>query len=228
MCGRATLTTPGDELAELFRLDEAPELEARYNIAPTQPVPLIKSRREGPRRVELVRWGLIPSWTIDPGLGTGAMVNARVESIDTKRAFAEPFKKRRCLVLADGFYEWQRQGGAKQAHHIRRVDQKPFAFAGIWDRWIAKDGEVVESCAIVTREAVGNVRLLHDRMPVILDAADHDAWIDPESDAESLKAILAKAPPELSLVPVSAYVNSAVHEGPECLRPDGGTTLSLF
>src|SRR4051794_989292 len=125
MCGRATLTTPGDELAELFRLEEIPELEARYNIAPTQPIPLIKSRREGPRRVELVRWGLIPSWTIDPAFGTPLMVNARVESIATRRAFAEPFKNRRCLVVADGFYEWQRQGKAKQAHHIRRTDAKP-------------------------------------------------------------------------------------------------------
>jgi putative SOS response-associated peptidase YedK len=228
MCGRATLTTPGNELAELFRLDEAPDLEPRYNIAPTQPIPLIKSRREGPRRVELVRWGLIPSWTVDPTFGTPLMVNARVESIDTRRAFLEPFKNRRCLVLADGFYEWQRQGKAKQAHHIRRADAKPFAFAGIWDRWTAKDGEVIESCAIVTREAVGDVRLLHDRMPIILEEADHDAWTDPATTADVLKTILAKAPPALSLVPVSAYVNSADNEGPDCLRPDGGTTLSLF
>jgi putative SOS response-associated peptidase YedK len=228
MCGRATLTTPGDELAELFRLEEIPELEPRYNIAPTQPIPLIKSRREGPRRVELVRWGLIPSWTIDPAFGTPLMVNARVESIDTRRAFAEPFKNRRCLVVADGFYEWQRQGKAKQAHHIHRADAKPFAFAGIWDRWTAKDGEVIESCAIVTREAVGDICLLHDRMPVILDASDHDAWVDPETSTERVRAILAKEPPELSLVAVSAYVNSASNEGPDCLRPDGGTTLSLF
>ena len=240
MCGRATLTTHEDEIARMFGLDPAatPPLEARYNIAPTQPIAAVRSAARGSvrgaaqgavrgRSLTLLRWGLVPYWAKDPRIGVQC-INARRETLATKSHFKEPFRARRCLVVADGFYEWQQQNKTKRPHHIHLPSKEPFAFAGIWDRWVSNDGEVIESCAIVTRAAEGRVRELHDRMPVIVAASDYDAWVDESTPTSVLEAILAKPPPALETTPVSTYVNKADNEGPECVRPEGGTLLSLF
>jgi len=231
MCGRAKLSTPGDELAEALGLVEVPELEPRYNIAPTQPIPIVKA--ESPR-IELVRWGLIPWFTPqkplpDPaGAGMPQAINGRAESIASKRLFADAFRRRRCVVVIDGFYEWQKQGRAKRPHHIRRSDGAPLPLAGVWDRWVTADGEVVESCAIVTVEAREPVRTIHDRMPAILGDEARAIWLDPSRAEPDLHAVLKHPPPDLVMNAVSMFVNNPAHEGPECVRPDGGTALSLF
>jgi len=225
MCGRATLSTPGEELAEALGLSEIPHLEPRYNIAPTQPIPIVKM--SAPQRIELVRWGLIPWFAKDPSVGVRA-INGRAETIAEKRSFSEAFRRRRCVVVVDGFYEWQQQGRAKRPHHIKREDGAPLPLAGLWDRWLAADGEVVESCAIVTVPAREPVRLLHDRMPSILDDEARAAWLDPVRAEADLRAVLLRPPPGLTMTAVSTFVNSATNEGPDCLRPDGGTLLSLF
>lgn len=230
MCGRTTLAQPNAEIARIFRLNEVPELELRYNIAPSQPIPVVRKDQSG-RHLDLLTWGLIPA-SSSPELGARGgpkLINARVETVATKRPFAEAFRGRRCLVVADGFYEWQRQGKSKQAHHIRFPDGRAFGMAGLWDRWISKNGEVIESCTIITRESVGGVRELHDRMPVILEETDYDAWLDPGlASPAAIDAMLRKPPPMLVVQPVSSFVNSPVNEGPNCLLPDGGTNLSLF
>ena len=227
MCGRTTLAQPNAEIARIFRLNEVPELELRYNIAPTQPIAVVRNDR-GTRRLDLVTWGLIPASSSDPR-ANAKLINARVETVATKRPFAEAFRGRRCLVVVDGFYEWQRQGKSKQAHHMHLPGGRPFGLAGLWDRWTSKSGEVIESCTIITRESVGGVRELHDRMPVILEEADHDAWLDPALvSPAAIDLLLKKPPPTLIVQPVSSFVNSAVNEGPACLLPHGGTNLSLF
>lgn len=227
MCGRAKLTTPGDEIARAFGLDDVPLLEPRYNVAPTQPIAAVRpsGRAEG-RVLHELRWGLIPYWAKDARIGVSC-INARVETVTTKSHFKEPFRSRRCLVVADGFYEWQRQGKTKRPHHIHPATGGVFAFAGLWDRWVSSEGEVVESCAIVTTAAQGEIRTLHDRMPVFVAPEDHAAWLSTDTPTPDLEAILAKPPPSLSLDPVSTYVNKADNEGPACLRPEGATNLTL-
>ena len=176
MCGRFVLHTPAPQLAEIFGVEQTPELHGRFNIAPTQPVAVVRVIREGatPGSRELVnlRWGLIPPWADSPAIGN-RMINARAESVAEKPAFRMAFRQRRCLVLADGFYEWRNSGGKKQPYYLGLKDGKPFAFAGLWESWTAPDGEVIESCTIITTEANAAVEQVHSRMPVILDAKDY-------------------------------------------------------
>jgi putative SOS response-associated peptidase YedK len=218
MCGRYTLTTPPDVLARVFCVPSVPPLQPRYNIAPTQTVPIV--RPAAGREMVLARWGLVPSWASDLSMGY-RLINARVETVADKPSFRAAFRQRRCLIPATGFYEWQKLGKLKQPYHIRRKDGDPFAFAGLWEHWQSPEGEVVESCTILTTEANEVMMPLHDRMPVILDAGVYDRWLDPSAkDVAALQTLLVPYPDEgMVAVPVSSYVSNARHEGPKCLEP---------
>ena len=229
MCGRFTLTTSSAELAEHFDLAETPQLAPRYNVAPAQEVAAVRVLVQGKgREVQMLHWGLIPSWAKDPKVGY-RMINARCETVETKPSYRAAYRRRRCLVLADGFYEWQKQGRTKQPYLIRLAAGGPFGIAGLWERWKDPDGETVESCTLLTCEANELVAKIHDRMPVILHPDDHELWLDPEmQDPERLKPLLRPCPADmLELVPVSAWVNNPRNDDPRCLEPSG-ENLSLF
>lgn len=222
MCGRFTLATPEQDIAQQFSLTDVPHLEARYNIAPTQPVAAVRLQREGGgRELVMLHWGLIPFWADDPKIGN-RMINARAETVEEKPSFRNAFRRRRCLVLADGFYEWKKENGWKQPYYVRMDDGRPFAFAGLWEFW--KDDETetaIESCTLLTTQPNGVVRPIHKRMPVILHPRDYDLWLDVETaDVERLKAILGPYPAEeMEAYPVSRLVNKPAHEGPELIEP---------
>ena len=221
MCGRFTLTTPAQTLAVQFDLAQVPALEPRYNIAPTQPVATVRVGSESKGR-ELVhmRWGLIPFWAKDPSIGA-RMINARSETVAEKRSFRTAFRRRRCLVLADGFYEWQKLDGAKQPLYVSLQDREAFAFAGLWERWEGSENGVVESCTLLTCEPNELLRPIHNRMPVILNPKDHTLWLDREfQEAERLQTLLCPYPSGgMQASAVSRYVNSPRNEGPECILP---------
>jgi putative SOS response-associated peptidase YedK len=222
MCGRFTLRAPAKAVAKQFRVAEAPLFEARYNIAPTQQVTAVRAA-DGARQLVTLRWGLIPPWAKERSIGN-RLINARADTVATKPAFRSAFRKRRCLIPADGFYEWQKIKGGKQPYHIHMKDGSLFAFAGLWERWHnPEDGEEIESCTILTTDANDLMRPLHDRMPVILPEEVHDAWLDPaQQQPEDVMPLVRPFPSEaLETTPVSAYVNNARHEGPECLAPAG-------
>jgi putative SOS response-associated peptidase YedK len=221
MCGRFTLRTPATELVEPFELAMTPALEPRYNIAPTQPIAVVRLAPDNTKReLVLVRWGLIPSWAADPSIGA-RMINARADSIATKPAFRSAARRRRCLIPADGFYEWKAAGKTKQPYYITQTSQMPFAFAGLWERWQAPGRDVIESCVIITTDANDRLRELHNRMPVILDRDRHAEWLDPTIDrAEQLLPLLRPYPSEkMGYRAVSRFVNNARNEGPACIEP---------
>jgi putative SOS response-associated peptidase YedK len=247
MCGRYTLRTPVSELQAEFELTAAPaELVERFNIAPTQPVPVVLNG--GERALELVRWGLIPFWAKDAKIGS-TMINARSETLADKPAFKDSLKRKRCLVLADGFYEWApapaappepppaqgslfeaptpkppkvKKGAAgKTPMHIRKQSRKPFAFAGLWDTWRQSDGTFLKSCTIITTTANALMSRFHDRMPVILAPEQYDAWLNPEEVelADALEFVKPYALDDLEAFPVSSLVNSVKNDVAECLTP---------
>jgi putative SOS response-associated peptidase YedK len=212
--------TPGKDLAERFGLEEVPDLEPRYNIAPTQRIAVIRLDRDKlRRRLVLVRWGLIPFWAKDTSIGQ-KMINARGESAAEKPAFRAAFKSRRCLVLTDGFYQWKKGKVGKQPYLFRMADRRPFAFAGLWERWTGPEGETIESCTFLTTEANEIMQPLHDRMPVILKPEDYDLWLDPEvKDPELLKPLLRPCPAEeMTVQPVNPKVNRAIYDAPDCVE----------
>ncbi len=221
MCGRFTQTTPAQELKKLLRFVEQPNLEPRYNIAPTQDVPVLRQRRNpaGERTLQNLRWGLVPPWAEDLKLGA-KMINARAETLFEKPAFRKAARARRCIVPTDGFYEWQGEGAGKQPYFISRRDRLPFAFAGVWERWTApapQSGEpaYVDSFSIVTTDANAVLKPLHHRMPVILSGEALDAWLDPGTDAAVLPGLLRPAADDLlDFHPVGREVNAARAEGP--------------
>ncbi len=220
MCGRFVLMTPGTSLAERFKLEEVPDLEPRYNIAPTQQVAIIRLNPETlQRHLGLVKWGLIPFWAKDPSIGN-RLINARGETAAEKPAFGSAFKSRRCLVPADGYYEWKKgKGGQKQPYLARNADGTPFAFAGLWERWQAPADEVIESCTILTTDANDLTQPIHDRMPVILNPKDYDLWLDPEIKGPALLQPLLQPYPseEMMVVPVNPKVNKASYDAPDCV-----------
>ena len=222
MCGRYVITSDAKSIAEVFDCEVGPKLAARYNVAPSQPIPAIRIRRDtGARRLALVHWGLIPHWADDPAIGN-RMINARAESAADKPAYRGPFKYHRCLIPADGFYEWKKlAGGKKQPHLIRRKDGQPFAFAGLWDHWQDADGNELDSATILTTKSDGPVATLHDRMPVILDPARYAPWLDlSNQDKAALKELLTPIDPSLlELVPVGRMVNNPKHDDPRCIEP---------
>jgi putative SOS response-associated peptidase YedK len=222
MCGRYTLTLDPAELQDLFDLAEpAPaSLAPRYNIAPSQPVAVIANGAE--RRLELFRWGLIPSWAKDSKIGN-QLINARSETVAEKPAFRTALKRRRCLILADGFYEWKREG-ARSAHKTPMYFQlekgQPFAFAGLWETWTGPDQVPVRSCTILTTRPNALVEPVHDRMPVILSPNTYADWLSAgELPPVQIQALLQPYGARMRVVTVSPLVNSPAHDSPECVRP---------
>jgi len=219
MCARYSLSHGDQSFAEVFDLAEVPEVEPRWNVAPTQTAPVIVEGPRGVRRVEPMRWGLVPPWADDPSIGN-RMINARSETAAEKPSFRAALKARRCLVPADGFYEWQAVGRAKQPVHIRRRDRGVFAIAGLWEVW-KKGGEPLETFTILTTAPNDLLRPIHDRMPVIVASADFGRWLDPEvRDAAAVRPLLGPCDAEgWEAVPVSRFVNNPRNDGPECLAP---------
>jgi putative SOS response-associated peptidase YedK len=226
VCGRYTLATPGPaELRARFPVGETVEIRPRYNVAPGDDVLAVTTDREGHPRGELLRWGLVPSWANVPDARM-KMINARVETVSEKPAFRRPFGRFRCLIVADGFYEWRpaSEAGPKQPFHITRSDGAPFAFAGLWSIWHGEDDAKLRSCAILTTAANSAVAPLHDRMPVILAPDAEAAWLDPSTPRAELSEILTPLrPAETALRPVGLAVNDARYDGPECLAPGGAS-----
>jgi putative SOS response-associated peptidase YedK len=233
MCGRFVAASPPDELARYFgaRLAD-PDIEQRfvegnYNVAPTNEVLAVRAE-QGHRRLVQLRWGLVPSWAADTKIGS-RLINARSETVADKPAFRGAFARRRCIVPADAFYEWQKIPGqkAKQPFHIARCDGDPMAFAGLWERWAPKDADGrwlddrrIETCTIVTTSANSSVAPIHDRMPVILAATRWDDWLDPGSDHDAVRSLLVPAPDGLLEVhPVSTAVNNVRNNGPQLVDP---------
>ena len=220
MCGRYTLTLDPDELQELFGLSEPPPagLAPRFNIAPSQPVAVVPGGES--RKLELFRWGLIPAWAKDPKIGS-QMINARSETVAEKPAFRAAFKKRRCLILADGFYEWKRAESRKTPMYFQVEGGRPFAFAGLWETWASPDQGTIHSCTILTTQANTLVASTHDRMPVILPADAYSVWLSTgELAPEQAKRLLQPFPPEqMTVRPVSSRVNNPNFDSPECVQP---------
>ncbi|MBI3159185.1 MAG: SOS response-associated peptidase [Chloroflexi bacterium] len=220
MCGRFTLTVDADTIHDAFPWLEVPgNLTPRYNIAPTQPVAVVPNN--GQNRLDAFVWGLIPAWAKDPSIGN-KLINARGETLAEKPSFRGAYKRRRCLVLADGFYEWVKQPGrAKTPHYIQLESKEPFAFAGLWELWHAPDGSEVYSTTIITTEPNEMIGRLHNRMPVILPPAAYEQWLDPaEQTADKLQPLLRPYPAgEMMHYPVSTLVNSPFNDVPEVLRP---------
>jgi putative SOS response-associated peptidase YedK len=220
MCGRFTLRTPTADLTEIFELIRSFELTPRYNIAPTQPVAAVREVN-GHRELVELRWGLLPVWTEASTAGP-PMINARAETAASRPAFRDAFRRRRCLIPADGFYEWQTgEGGPKQPFLITLRGERPFAFAGLWERCRGPDNNPVESCTILTTEANDRIRDLHDRMPVILSPDHYGPWLDPHlDDVQALESLLTSYPSdEMCLRPVSRRVNNARNDDPACILP---------
>jgi putative SOS response-associated peptidase YedK len=230
MCGRFTLTRPDQDLAVQFSLPGVPEIKPRYNIAPTQPVAAVRLDPTSlNRELVFLTWGLVPFWAKDPKIGS-RMINARSETVATKPAFRAAFRRRRCLVVADGFFEWQRIEGGKQPYWICLREGGPFAFAGLWERWEGAEGSEIESCTLLTTQPNELLRDIHNRMPVILDPGDYDLWLDPAiQKVEPLEPLFRPFPSELlRTVPVGRFVNSPRNEGPLCIEAvPYGETQSL-
>ncbi len=219
MSGRYTLRASPSDLTRLFGAAECPPLNPRFNVAPSQPVPIVRVVRRGEtgaREIALMRWGLVPAWL--PEFGAG-FINARAESVAEKPSFREAFRHRRCLIPADGFYEWHQSAGrGKQPYHFALKDGRPFAFTGLWDRWGRGPEQAQDSCAIITCQANGVVGPVHARMPVILAPEHWDRWLDPTTPIEELQAMLCPHPDDdMVLWEVSRHVNRPANEDPACL-----------
>jgi putative SOS response-associated peptidase YedK len=241
MCGRFSLALKdsGRSLIEAFKLAQASDLEPRYNIAPTQYIAAVLETPEQPRHLTLLKWGLIPSWAKDQSFAT-RMINARSETVTEKPAFRGSFKRKRCLIPATGFYEWQAVSNAdqiakqgrktkKQPYYIHLQSNRPFGFAGLWSEWTDKTtGEVIDSCTILTTAANELMQTIHDRMPVIIEPEDYDTWLDPTLDDRGvLMHLLRPYPAEhMAMYPVSTIVNKATHDSADCLEAiDAGSML---
>ncbi len=222
MCGRFTLTISPEELAAAFPwLSLPPGASAapgRYNIAPGQPVAVVAN--DDDRRLDYFLWGLVPFWSKDPRRG---FINARAESLAEKPSFKAAYRYRRCLIFADGFYEWRRLPGkkTKQPYYIHLKDSRPFAFAGLWERWQSPDGSELLTCAIITTQANELLRPIHNRMPVILPENAYAQWLAPgEGDPARLQPLLRPYPPDqIEAYPVATLVNSPTNDAPECIAP---------
>ncbi len=210
MCGRFAFYSPHESVVRLFPVDEAPPVLPRYNLAPTQFVATVLKRKDAAPALTMLRWGLIPFWAKDKAIGN-RMINARAETVHGKPAFRAAFKKRRCLVLADGFYEWVKDADGKTPHYIYLRSREPFAMAGLWESWHDEAADKpLETCTIITTDPNDMMGALHNRMPVILARADHDAWIDPDNDdVEALRSLLVPFTAEdMAHHPVAKTVNN--------------------
>jgi putative SOS response-associated peptidase YedK len=224
MCGRFSLNQTGEALAKAFQLSTVPPIEPRFNIAPTQPVAAILATLETPEpQFHFLRWGLIPSWAKDPTIGN-RLINARAETVSEKPSFRAAFKRRRCLIPADGFYEWQSQAHrkTKQPYYIFLKEHQPFAFAGLWEHWTdPESGGEVQTCTILTTAPNGLMEPIHTRMPVILAPDHYDPWLDPGSyNPGKLQKMLTPYRSEaMDCYPVSTLVNKPQHDQPDCIAP---------
>jgi len=218
MCGRYALLATGELQARFAITGEVPELDARYNVAPTQTLPVVV--RNSPNRVALMRWGLIPSWAKDAS-GAGRMINARAETVAEKPSYRTALRSRRCLVPANGFFEWRRVGITRAPFYIHMKDESLFAFAGLYDTWRDPNGVAVTTYTIITTEPNELVATIHDRMPVILHREDEDRWLDPGiTDPGAVLPLLHPHPAEnMAAYPISAVVNSPAYDTPEILQP---------
>ena len=218
MCGRYTLKTPAGVLTERFDIEESStSISSSYNIAPTQQVATVLAEN-GKRKLEMLHWGLIPSWAKDPEVGN-RMINARAETVAEKPSYRKAFQERRCLILADGFYEWQKTDNGKQPFYIRMEDESPFAFAGLWESW--RNGREIRSCTIITTAPNELAASIHNRMPVILHPEDYDMWLDPDFDErEPLTSLLKPFPAEaMEAYPVSRRVNNPANNDAGVVEP---------
>ena len=226
MCGRTTLTISAEDLRRTFGYTVPAGYRPRYNIAPSQNLLAIRDGRGGRELVEL-RWGLVPFWADDPSIGN-RLINARSETIGTTPAFREAFERRRCLLVVDGFYEWQRGPGGKRPFRIHKARGDAFTLAGLWERW-KRDGELIESCTIVTCPPNALVRPLHNRMPVIIPSERREEWLSAESPHEELLELLQPyAGHDLGAYEVSSLVNNPANDVEACIEPVQGEVLSLF
>jgi putative SOS response-associated peptidase YedK len=221
MCGRFTLKTTPEVLKDQFKLKNAFKVKPRYNIAPSQQVAGVRMNgEEGDREGVLFRWGLIPAWAKDPAIGM-KLINARAETVAEKPSFRGPFRHRRCLVLVDGYYEWQKVGRTKQPYLIRFGDERPFAFGGLWDRWTDPECSKIETCTLMTTEPNELMKPIHNRMPVIIQPQDYEMWLDPEvQKPEQVQHLLRPYPAkEMVAYPVSLRVNNPRNDDSDCLEP---------
>jgi putative SOS response-associated peptidase YedK len=219
MCGRYTLTSAPEAIRALFRYAEQPNFPPRFNVAPTQPIAIVRLN-EGKRQLALVRWGLLPSWVKDPK-GFSLLINARGESVLDKPAFRNAMKRRRCLIPADGFYEWQAGGERKRPFYVRAKAGGPLAFAGLWETWTGPNGEEMETAAIVTTRANRTLAPIHERMPVILAPEAFDLWLNSaDVDATTASALIAPAPDNLlEAYEISTDVNRVANDSPKLVEP---------
>ena len=217
MCGRFAFYSPAQATAELFGVSTLLETEPRYNIAPTQYIPAVRGTDDG-RELAMLKWGLVPFWAKDPAIGN-RMINARAETVAEKPAYRNAYKHRRCLVLADGFYEWHREGDTKIPYFISLASGEPFAFGGLWERWTSKEnGEVIDSATLITTDANEYLSRVHHRMPLILTPETADRWL---SGDNALVDEAHEVTPPLQAWPVSRRVNNARNEGDDLVEPDG-------
>jgi putative SOS response-associated peptidase YedK len=223
MCGRYTVTSNPEALRALFGYEEQPNFPPRYNIAPTQPIAIVRLV-DGKRRFALVRWGLLPSWVKDPKTFT-LLINARGETVCGKPAYRAAMKRRRCLIPADGFYEWQKAGDRKRPFYVHATSGEPLAFAGLWETWTGPNGEELETGTIVTTAANGTLKPIHERMPVIVPREAFDLWLNcNEVDAKTAEALIAPAPEGmLEAYEISTAVNRTANDNPKLLEPAGAT-----
>jgi putative SOS response-associated peptidase YedK len=219
MCGRYAITSAPEAIRRLFGYVEQPNFPPRYNVAPTQPIPIVRLV-DGKRRFALVRWGLVPSWVKDPK-AFALLINARGESVNDKPAFRNAMKYRRCLIPADGFYDWQRQGKGGRPFYVSRKGGGPFAFAGLWETWSGPNGEEMESAAIVTTGASRLIAHIHERMPVMLEPEAFDLWLDcGKVDAQTASVLIAPAREDrLQLHEVSVAVNAVANDDASLIEP---------
>jgi putative SOS response-associated peptidase YedK len=222
VCGRFAFFSPREAIVQLFGVSFAGEIPPHYNLSPTQRVPAVRVAGQG-RRLDLLYWGLIPHWAKDKKMAART-INARAETLAEKPSFRSAFKRRRCLILVDGYYEWQARAGSKQPFFLHRADGQPFALAGLWESWrdpdiaATPDAPPLESCTIVTTSAAESIRPIHDRMPVILTAENYDLWLDQAvEDTARLQPLLMTRHPDIVATAVSTRVNSPHNEGPELL-----------
>jgi putative SOS response-associated peptidase YedK len=219
MCGRYAITSSPEALRALLAYLDLPNFPPRWNVAPTQPVPIVRLD-QGQRRFALVRWGLIPSWVKDPKQFS-LVFNARADAVNNKPAFQNAMKRRRCLFPADGFYEWRKQGDRSRPYFVRRRDRKPFAFAGLWESWMGPNGEEMESAAIITTGANRLLRAIHERMPVIMAPEAFELWLDTANvDAVTAAALLTPAPEDLlEAYEISTAVNRVANDSAKLIEP---------
>ncbi len=221
MCGRFTLTVSPEELQAAFPDFQIPgDIPPSYNIAPSQPIPVIPN--DGKNQLDFFRWGLVPSWTKEENFGKYNFINARSETAGEKPSFKASFRRRRCLILADGFYEWSKstKGQGKTPYYFTLKDQSPFAFAGIWDVWYTPQGDPLKTAAILTTSPNQVVKPIHNRMPVILHPEEYHTWLDPQEESpDRFKPLLGPYPAQLmQTYPVSSYVNSPKNNSPQCIQ----------